>query len=182
MNGCQLTFYAGQNRRHGHQPLCEWLLHEARETGALGATVIGCSEGFGHTGAHHAQHAFSTADQPMQIVFAVTEAQAAALLDAVRAAGVRVFYTSARIEFGVLGDERAHRDLANRLRGGRDESRSGGGSGGAARIVASWQSQWPQQKMPESTAEKSPRTAKSPPLFPPFDAPARVGAARIPMR
>ncbi|SEE42440.1 hypothetical protein SAMN05445871_5440, partial [Paraburkholderia caballeronis] len=146
------------------------------------ATVIGCSEGFGHAGAHHVPHAFSTANQPMQIVFAVTEAQAAALLDAVRAAGVPVFYMSARIEFGVLGDERAHRDLANRLRGGRDESRSGNGSGCAACIVASWQSQRPQQKTPESTAEKPPRAAKSIPLLAAFDVPAHVGAARIPMR
>ena len=35
MNGYQLTFYTEQNRKHGHQTVCEWLLHEVRQLGIM---------------------------------------------------------------------------------------------------------------------------------------------------
>jgi PII-like signaling protein len=112
MNGYQLTFYTERNRRHGHQPLCEWLLGEARRLGVLGATVIDCAEGFGHEGAHHAPHGLRVADQPVQVVLAVTDDEAARMLALVRDEGIHAFYTRIPVEFGVLGGEvpkREHR-------------------------------------------------------------------------
>lgn len=105
MNGYQLTFYTEQNRRHGHHTIIEWLLAEAKRLGIHGATVINCAEGTGHAGAHHAAHALRLADQPVQIVLAVTEDEADRILDIVRLQQVHVFYTRTPIEFGVLGDE-----------------------------------------------------------------------------
>jgi PII-like signaling protein len=105
MNGYQLTFYAGQDRRVGHMSVCEWLLHEVKRLGIHGATVISAAEGIGHSGAHHAAHALRLADQPMQIILALTEEEASTLLDAVRAQHVHVFYTRMPIEFGQIGDE-----------------------------------------------------------------------------
>jgi PII-like signaling protein len=105
MNGYQLTFYTEQNRKHGHQTICEWLLHEVRQIGIHGATVINCAEGIGHAGAHHAAHMLKLADQPLQIILAVTEDEAERILDVVRAENVHVFYTRLPIEFGVIGDD-----------------------------------------------------------------------------
>ena len=105
MNGYQLTFYTEQNRRHGHRTVCEWLLHEVRELGIHGATVISCAEGTGHAGAHHAAHLFKLADQPLQIILAVTEEESDRLMEVVRAENVHVFFTRFPIEFGVIGGD-----------------------------------------------------------------------------
>ncbi|RDU97824.1 DUF190 domain-containing protein [Trinickia dinghuensis] len=105
MNGYQLTFYTEQNRRHGNQTVCDWLLHEVRKLGIRGATVLSASEGIGHAGAHHAAHMLSIADQPIQIILALTEDEAERILTTVRAEKVHVFYTRFPIEFGVIGEE-----------------------------------------------------------------------------
>ena len=105
MNGYQLTFYTERNRKHGHQAICEWLLHVVRELGIHGASVITCTEGIGHAGAHHAAHALKLADQPLQIILALTEEEAERILDVVRAENVHVFYTRFPIEFGIIGDD-----------------------------------------------------------------------------
>jgi PII-like signaling protein len=110
MNGYQLTFYTGQNRRRGHQTVCEWLLHEAKQLGIHGATVITCAEGTGHAGAHHAAHMLSLSDQPGQIILAGTVEEAERMLDLVKSGHVHVFYTRSPIEFGLVGvDERTER-------------------------------------------------------------------------
>ena len=105
MNGYQLTFYTEQYRKHGHLSVCDWLLHEVRELGIGGATVVGCAEGIGHAGAHHAAHILQLTDQPLQIIMAVTEEEADRILDLVRQEHVHVFYTRSPIEFGLLGDD-----------------------------------------------------------------------------
>jgi PII-like signaling protein len=105
MNGYQLTFYTEQNRRHGHHTVTEWLLHEAKQLGIHGVTVINCAEGTGHAGEHHAAHALRLADQPVQVILAVTEDEAERMLDAVKLQQVHVFYTRAPVEFGLLGAE-----------------------------------------------------------------------------
>jgi PII-like signaling protein len=110
MNGYQLTFYTERNRHHHTQPVCDWLLGEARKLGVMGATVIDCAEGTGHAGAHHAPHAFRVADQPVQVVLAVTVEEAERLLAIVEAAGVHVFYTRVPVEFGVIGADALHRE------------------------------------------------------------------------
>ena len=103
--GYQLTFYTEQNRRHGHQSVVEWLLSTARHAGIHGATVVAAAEGVGHAGERHAARFFELADQPQQVIFAVTEGEAETLLAAVRHGGVPVFYTRCPIEFGMLGGD-----------------------------------------------------------------------------
>lgn len=105
MNGYQLTFYTERNKKHGHQTVCEWLLHEGRALGIHGATVINCAEGIGHAGAHHAAHMLKLTDQPQQIILAVTEDEAERLLARVREERVHVFYMRFPVEFGVLGED-----------------------------------------------------------------------------
>ncbi|MFM0336194.1 DUF190 domain-containing protein [Paraburkholderia fungorum] len=105
LKGYQITFYTEQNRRHGHQLVVEWLLSIAKHAGIHGATVVAAAEGVGHAGEHHAARFFELADQPQQVIFAVTEAEADALMEAVRQGGVPVFCTRCPIEFGMLGGE-----------------------------------------------------------------------------
>ncbi|WP_321928785.1 DUF190 domain-containing protein [Paraburkholderia guartelaensis] len=105
MNGYQLTFYTEQNRRHGHHTVADWLLHEAKQLGIHGATVINCAEGTGHAGAHHAAHVLRLTDQPVQVILAVTEDEADRMMDAVRTEHVHVFYTRSPVEFGLVGDD-----------------------------------------------------------------------------
>lgn len=97
MNGYPLTFYTEQNRRH------EWLLAQASSAGIHGATVVATAESVGHTGVHHAARFFELADQPVQIIFAVTEAESERIFDTIRHAGVRLFYTRCAVESGTLG-------------------------------------------------------------------------------
>jgi PII-like signaling protein len=121
MNGCQLTFYTEQNRRYGHQPVCEWLLHEVRALGIRGATVVNCAQGIGHAGEHHAAHALSLADQPQQIILAATDEEADRLLEIVRAAKVHLFYVRVPVEFGWIGgDETAEAAKRHRFFRRRD--------------------------------------------------------------
>lgn len=105
MNGFQLTFYTEQNKRHGHMSVSDWLLHEVKQLGIRGATVISGSEGIGHAGAHHAAHMLRLTDQPLQVILVVTDDEARRLLDVVKAEHVHVFYTRLPIEFGMLGDD-----------------------------------------------------------------------------
>lgn len=114
MKGYQLTFYTEQNRRHGHQSVVEWLLSIAKHAGIRGATVVAAAEGVGHAGERHAARFFELADQPQQVIFAVTEAEAETLLDAVRQGSVPVFYTRSPIEFGMLGGRVDTKDPASR--------------------------------------------------------------------
>lgn len=103
MHGCQLTFFMHQHRRHGHQPLAEWLLHTARALGIRGATVVAASEGYGRHGRIHSARFFELADQPQEVTMVVTEDEAARLFDRLRAEGVHLFYVKTPVEFGELG-------------------------------------------------------------------------------
>src|ERR1700761_3992030 len=102
MQGFQLTFMTEQNRRIEGKPAVEWLLNVAREVGCSGATAFSGSESFGSDGQRHAAHLIELADQPVQVMVAVTAEQAAALLEKIGAAKTRLFYTKAAIEFGMV--------------------------------------------------------------------------------
>lgn len=104
MQGCQLTFYTQQNHRHGHQTVAEWLMLEVRRLGIRGATMIAGTEGIDHVGKLHAARFFELAEQPIEVVLAITDEEAERLLDVVRAERVHVFYTRFPIDFEMLGD------------------------------------------------------------------------------
>jgi PII-like signaling protein len=103
MNGFQLTFFTQQDRRHQHQPLSEWLILAARDLGIRGATLVAGSEGFGQHRRIHSARFFELADQPQEIVMAVSEEESARLFDLLQREGVHLFYVKAPVEFGVLG-------------------------------------------------------------------------------
>ncbi|OQX14112.1 MAG: hypothetical protein BWK73_10190 [Thiothrix lacustris] len=104
MKGYQLTFFTQQDRKHGHEPLAEWLLLTARRLGIQGATIIPASEGYGHDRRLHSAHFFELADQPQEIVMAATEENVSRLFDTLQQEGVHLFYMKTPIEFGVIGE------------------------------------------------------------------------------
>jgi uncharacterized protein len=103
MQGFQLTFFTQQDRRHGHQPLGEWLLEEARRQGIAGATLSTAAEGFGHGGRLHSAHFFELAEQPVQVMMAVEPAAMVRMFARLKEEGVDVFYVKTPIEFGSTG-------------------------------------------------------------------------------
>ena len=103
MKGYQLTFYTQQVRRHGNEPLAEWLLKLARQHGALGGTLFSAGESFGHDGRFHSAHFFELADQPVGVVAAVDEATCTRVLDAIRSENIDVFFVKTPVEYGRTG-------------------------------------------------------------------------------
>ena len=106
MNGYQITFFTQQNRRHRGKPLADWLVHLAKEMKLRGATLIAGSEGFGQHGRMHSVHFFELADQPLEVLVAVTEDEAERLFARLLKEGVSLFYVKTPVEFGMLGEEK----------------------------------------------------------------------------
>jgi PII-like signaling protein len=103
MKGFQISFFAEQNRRIEHQQAVDWLLHLAKELGISGCTVFSAVESFGADGRRHSARFFEIADQPMELIMAVTEAEAEQLFERIRAVETRIFYIKTPIEYGQLG-------------------------------------------------------------------------------
>ena len=105
MNGYQITFFTQQDHRHKGKPIGDWLIHLTQDMGLRGATLIPGGEGFGHHRRIHSAHFFELADQPQEVVMAVTEDEAQRLFERLRAEGVHLFYVKAPVEFGTLGEK-----------------------------------------------------------------------------
>lgn len=103
MNGYQVSFLTVQGHRHAGKPVAEWLLQLAMEMGLRGATIIAGSEGFGKHRRVHSAHFFELADQPVEVVMAVTEDESRRLFERLREEGVHLFYVKTPVEFGEIG-------------------------------------------------------------------------------
>jgi PII-like signaling protein len=103
MNGYQISFLTVQGHKHHGKPVAEWLVQVAMETGMRGATVLTAAEGFGQHRRVHSAHFFELADQPIEVVMAVTEEESQKLFSRLEAEGVHLFYVKAPVEFGMLG-------------------------------------------------------------------------------
>jgi PII-like signaling protein len=105
MKGYQISFLAEQDRRIEHKQAMEWLLHLAKELGISGCTVFSGVESFGADGRRHSARFFELADQPMEIVMAVTDDQADRLFERIAVADTKIFYIKTPIEYGQLGKQ-----------------------------------------------------------------------------
>ncbi len=106
MKGCYLKFYV-QERRKLHGLLAyEWILEKAKEAGLHGGSAFRAIAGFGRHGVMHEDHFFELAgDLPVEVGFAVTDAEAERFLALVRAEAVSLFYVREPIEFDVVNGE-----------------------------------------------------------------------------
>lgn len=101
MQGYQLTFFTQQNRKHGCLPLGEWLVQEARKLGIDGATMSAASEGFGHGHKLHSAHFFELADQPIEVMMALSATDAEKFFQRLHEEKINVFHVKLPIEFGM---------------------------------------------------------------------------------
>lgn len=104
MKGFQITFFTQQDRRHGSLALGEWLVQKARKLGVAGATLIAATEGFGHERKLHSAHFFELADQPIEVLMALSAVDADRLFACLREENINVFYVKTPIEFGMTGE------------------------------------------------------------------------------
>ena len=105
MNGYQITFFTHQDRRHKGQQMGEWLLRVVRELGLRGASLHAGGESFARDRRVHSAHFFELADQPIEVLVAVTTEEATRLFDRLKAENVHLFYVKTPVEFGVLGHD-----------------------------------------------------------------------------
>lgn len=105
MHGYQLTFFTHQDRRHHGKSLAHWLVEEARAMGIGGATLVAASEGFGHHRRIHSVHFIELADQPLEVVMAVTAEEADRFFAKLEEEEIKVFYSKLPVEFGTTGGE-----------------------------------------------------------------------------
>ena len=100
-----MTFFTRLDRKHTGKPLAHWLVEAARALGIGGATTVSGSEGFGHHRRIHSSHFIELADQPVEVIMAVTADESERLFAKLHAENVAVFYARTQIEFGVTGEE-----------------------------------------------------------------------------
>ncbi|AKH37694.1 MULTISPECIES: DUF190 domain-containing protein [Nitrosomonas] len=101
MHGYQLTFFTQQARQHDGLPLGEWLLQESRRLGIRGATLMAATQGYGHDGKLHAAHFFELNDQPIEVMMALSEADAKRIFNRLHEEGINIFFIKTPIEYGM---------------------------------------------------------------------------------
>jgi uncharacterized protein len=107
MQGTLLRFYVHENRKHDHVLLYEWLLERARATGIAGGSAFRALAGFGRHGLLREEHFYELAgDVPVAIDFAISDAQADALLALIRAEKLDIFYVRIPVEFASIDSTR----------------------------------------------------------------------------
>lgn len=80
-DGKLLRIFIGERDRHGHVPLYEWIVRQAREQGLAGATVLRGVEGFGaKTELHKANILRLSADLPIVVEIVDVEEKIEAFL------------------------------------------------------------------------------------------------------
>ena len=106
MKGTYLKLYVHEHRKHHGILLYEWLLEQAKKMGIHGGSAFRAIAGFGQHGVLHEDHFFELAGNlPVEIVFMVSDEEAAQLLDLVQREQIRVFYARMPAEYGVVNGE-----------------------------------------------------------------------------
>ncbi|PPE66402.1 DUF190 domain-containing protein [Caldimonas caldifontis] len=107
MKGYQVTFFTGESRRHGHVPMGRWLVEAVQSLGIRGATLNTGVQGIGRDGKLHSAHFFDLADQPVEVMVVVSEADGERLFSLLEREEANVFYVKTPVEFGVVGAPKA---------------------------------------------------------------------------
>lgn len=103
MQGIYLKLFVHENQRHEGRLLYEWLLEEAKRIGLPGGSAFRAIAGFGRHGVLHEQRFFELAGElPVEVVFALTAADADRLLGHLAPLKLPVVYVRLPAEFGRL--------------------------------------------------------------------------------
>jgi len=104
MQGYLVTFFTQQDRMHRGMPLAQWLFDQASRLGLDGVTLNSGIAGMGHDGRRHTVTLFDLSDQPVQVSMVLKASEVERLFAAIRQEDLRVFYTKAPVEFGMIGE------------------------------------------------------------------------------
>ena len=106
MKGTYLKFYVHEHRRHHGILLYEWLLERARKLGIHGGSAFRAIAGFGRHGVLHEDHFFELAGNlPVEVVFMVSDEEAARFLELIEQEKIHVFYVRMSAEYGVINEQ-----------------------------------------------------------------------------
>lgn len=101
MQSVYLKFYVTERQRHDGVLLHDWLLELAKKQGIAGGSAFRAIAGYGRHGHMHEETFFELAGElPVQVEFVLVATQADALLAAVRAAKLNLFYVRYGVESG----------------------------------------------------------------------------------
>ena len=103
MKGFQLVFSTLQNRKHPNgEHISHWLVETAEKNGIKGVTILNASQGIGRDGKLHASTFFELAEEPLEVIMNVTEAECEKLFALLSEEKLGLFYTKTAIEFGTI--------------------------------------------------------------------------------
>ena len=108
MQGVYLTFYLTEKRRHNGLLAYEWLLEQAKALGLPGGSAFRAIAGYGRRGVLHEEHFFELAGElPVEVCFALTEANAKRLLEHLAAEDLNLFYIEQPLQMASVGGKDA---------------------------------------------------------------------------
>lgn len=103
MQSVYLKFYVTEKQHHNGVPLHDWLLEQAKKLGIPGGSAFRAIAGYGRHGHMHEETFFELAGElPVQVEFVLNESQVDALLNAVRAPKLNLFYVRYAVESGTV--------------------------------------------------------------------------------
>lgn len=102
--GVMLRIFVLEGQRHHGQLLYDWLLVSARKMGIKGGAAFREIAGYGRQERLHERSFFELAgDQPIEVMFAMTETEATRFLDFLACEVPPLFYIKSPCEFGHIG-------------------------------------------------------------------------------
>ena len=108
VDGILLRVFVLERTRHKGALVHEWLLEQAKAMGVSGGAAFREIAGFGRHSRLHDELFFELAgDQPVEVMFAMSEEEADRFLALLKAEKLSLFYIKSRAEFGRIGEPSA---------------------------------------------------------------------------
>ena len=103
MKGFQLVFSTLQSRKHPNGELISrWLMKTAETLEIKGVTLLNAAQGVGRDGKLHSSSFFELADEPVEVIMNVDEAECEKLFALLSEEKLGIFYTKTAVEFGTI--------------------------------------------------------------------------------
>ncbi|ATB70675.1 hypothetical protein SJPD1_2581 [Sulfurospirillum diekertiae] len=103
MKGFQLIFSTLQSRKHPNgEHISQWLVNMSEKIGIKGVTILNASQGIGRDGKLHSSTFFELADEPLEIIMNVSEAESEELFTLLNEEKLGLFYTKIATEYGTV--------------------------------------------------------------------------------
>jgi len=103
MKGFQLVFSTLQSRKHPNgEPISRRLMKTAEALEIKGVTLLNAAQGIGRDGKLHSSSFFELADEPVEVIMNVDEAEREKLFALLSEENLGIFYTKTAIEFGTI--------------------------------------------------------------------------------